>query len=134
MSAMCSRVCRNEGNVMKSKREKYYTDKNRSICLLPSSTLEECSTDRSNSILLNIKQTGTNITFWTSHRLEWVHQVVIKLKHPIFGFKRMDIEHSSTHYSDFVRNIDFLCQIPKWILKVKNLITWYMKLVFHYLT
>ena len=34
MSAMCSRVCRNEGNVMKSKREKYYTDKNRSICLL----------------------------------------------------------------------------------------------------
>ena len=85
MSAMCSRVCRNEGNVMKSKREKYYTDKNRSICLLPSSTLEECSTDRSNSILLNIKQTGTNITFWTSHRLEWVHQVVIK--HPIFGFK-----------------------------------------------
>ena len=40
--------------------------------------------------------TNSNIIFWTSNEHQHVRQLLMKLKHPIFGFERTDIEHNKT--------------------------------------
>ena len=40
---------------------------------------------------------GRTPFYQTLNELERVHQLVIKLEPPIFGFKQTDIKHSLTH-------------------------------------